>query len=114
MSILSLFQWIQSLGFLTQLRESAIVYPIVMTTHLSCIAVFGGMILLIACSNLTNLLRARAVMRSREIGVRLSLGASRGRLVRQLLTESMLLAAGGGVLGLVFSKWLAEIGRAHV
>ena len=46
MSVLSLFQWIQSLGFLTQLRESAIVYPIVMTTHLSCIAVFGGMILM--------------------------------------------------------------------
>jgi uncharacterized membrane protein len=46
MSLLSLFQWIQSVGFLTQLRESAIVYPIVMTTHLSCIAVFGGMILM--------------------------------------------------------------------
>lgn len=44
--VLSLFQWIQSIGFLTQIRESALVYPIIMTTHLACIAVFGGMILI--------------------------------------------------------------------
>ena len=46
MSVLSLFQSIQSIGFLTDLRESAMVYPVVMSTHLSCIAVFGGMILM--------------------------------------------------------------------
>jgi putative ABC transport system permease protein len=93
---------------LVPLRESPYGAQAVLLPVFTVSMVMVGLVLLVACANLSNILLARATVRRQEMVVRLAMGASRWRVIRQLLTEAMLLSLLGGIAALLLSLWASE------